>query len=112
MELRLAQPEDTYEELFDEEEGKPNGPGYRLSYANDNPQDLFCEDKDATAMLDRLAPALANLGERERAIITARYLREEKTPLKDLAEEFGVSMERVRQIEVKALAILKQRLGE
>lgn len=111
MELRLAQPEDTYDELFDEDEGKPIGPGYRLSYDGDNPLEIISEDKDKASMLDRLQPALEKLAPRERAIIAARYMQEEKKSLKDLAEEHGVSLERIRQLEVKALTELRQHLG-
>ena len=42
------------------------------------------------------------LNERERRIFEARRLAEDPITLEDLAEEFGVSRERVRQIEVRA----------
>ena len=48
--------------------------------------------------------ALASLDERSRRIIEARWLREKDTAtLHELADEFGVSAERIRQIEAKAL---------
>ena len=51
-----------------------------------------------------LEQALASLDERSRRIIEARWLREKDTAtLHDLADELGVSAERVRQIEAKAL---------
>jgi RNA polymerase sigma-32 factor len=49
-----------------------------------------------------LASALFALNDRERRIFEARRLAEEKITLAELAEEFGVSRERVRQIEVRA----------
>jgi RNA polymerase sigma-32 factor len=49
-----------------------------------------------------LSDALTVLNERERRIFEARRLAEDPIPLADLAEEFGVSRERVRQIEVRA----------
>jgi RNA polymerase sigma-32 factor len=52
-----------------------------------------------------LARALAGLDERSRRIIEARWLRDkEPATLHELADEFGVSAERIRQIEQKALA--------
>jgi RNA polymerase sigma-32 factor len=55
-----------------------------------------------------LACALASLDPRSRRIIEARWLREKDgATLHDLAEEFNVSAERIRQIEVKALAKMK-----
>ncbi|TCT13398.1 RNA polymerase RpoH-like sigma 32 subunit [Tepidamorphus gemmatus] len=49
-----------------------------------------------------LAEAMNVLNERERRIFTARRLEEEPLTLEQLSEEFGVSRERVRQIEVRA----------
>jgi RNA polymerase sigma-32 factor len=49
-----------------------------------------------------LASALATLNEREKRIFEARRLAEEPATLEDLSAEFGVSRERIRQIEVRA----------
>jgi RNA polymerase sigma-32 factor len=49
-----------------------------------------------------LATALATLNERERRIFEARRLAESPVTLEDLSAEFGVSRERIRQIEVRA----------
>ena len=49
-----------------------------------------------------LALALSVLNDRERRIFQARRLAEEPVTLEELADEFGVSRERVRQIEVRA----------
>jgi len=51
-----------------------------------------------------LSDALTVLNKRERRIFETRQLAEEQIPLVELAEEFGVSRERVRQIEVGAFA--------
>jgi RNA polymerase sigma-32 factor len=55
-----------------------------------------------------LKDALGELTERERAIIEARRLREEPLTLEDLSSQFGVSRERVRQIEVRAFEKLQK----
>jgi RNA polymerase sigma-32 factor len=63
---------------------------------------------------DGLAEALAKLDERSRAIIQRRWLveeGEEAATLHELADEFGVSAERIRQVEVKALQKMKGVLG-
>jgi RNA polymerase sigma-32 factor len=76
-------------------------------------QDWLVDDRDsqeatlaATEELDNrraaLSDALAVLNERERRIFEARRLADEPVTLEDLAVEFGVSRERVRQIEVRA----------
>jgi len=55
-----------------------------------------------------LATAMATLTEREREIIEARRLRDEPETLEDLSQRFGISRERVRQIEMKAFERLQQ----
>jgi RNA polymerase sigma-32 factor len=76
-------------------------------------QDWLVDDRDSqearlaeTEELDNrraaLSDALAVLNERERRIFEARRLADEPVTLEDLAVEFGVSRERVRQIEVRA----------
>ena len=55
-----------------------------------------------------LAMALQSLDERSRKIVEARWLNEESSAtLHDLAAEYGVSAERIRQIEQKAMAKIK-----
>jgi RNA polymerase sigma-32 factor len=49
------------------------------------------------------------LNERERHILTERRLKEEPVTLEDLSAEFGVSRERVRQIEVRAFEKLQKK---
>ena len=59
---------------------------------------------EAYLQQDRLQSALAFLDERSRRIVEARWLHDgEGATLHELADEFGVSAERIRQIEVKAL---------
>ncbi len=61
-----------------------------------------------------MSQALASLDLRSRRIIESRWLREdaEQLTLHDLAAEFSVSAERIRQIEVKAMQKMKQALAE
>jgi RNA polymerase sigma-32 factor len=48
------------------------------------------------------------LNERERHILTERRLKDEPTTLEDLSSEYGISRERVRQIEVRAFEKLQR----
>jgi RNA polymerase sigma-32 factor len=57
---------------------------------------------------DLLQKALGLLNERERRILTARRLEENPTTLEDLSQEYGISRERVRQIEVRAFEKLQK----
>ena len=52
--------------------------------------------------------ALSVLNERERKIIAARRLQEEPVTLEELSQEYGISRERVRQIEVRAFEKLQK----
>jgi RNA polymerase sigma-32 factor len=67
------------------------------------------DDSDADAH-DRLESALADLDERSRMILARRWLTDDKATLHELAAEYNVSAERIRQIESNALAKLKTQL--
>ena len=60
------------------------------------------EDEESDNRRKALGEALSVLNERERRIFEARRLADDPVTLEDLAAEFGVSRERVRQIEVRA----------
>jgi len=75
--------------------------------------------RDAALMQgEGVSRALACLDERSRRIVQARWLDENadgsvgSATLHDLAREFGVSAERIRQIEAKALRRMRQELQE
>ncbi|MGN6516520.1 MAG: RNA polymerase sigma factor RpoH [Rhizomicrobium sp.] len=59
---------------------------------------------------DLLAGAMGELSERERDIIQARRLQDEPATLEELSQKYGVSRERVRQIEVRAFEKLQQQM--
>ena len=58
-----------------------------------------------------LQAALASLDERSRRIVEARWLNDDPATLHDLAAEFGVSAERIRQIEAKAMQKMRASLA-
>jgi RNA polymerase sigma-32 factor len=60
---------------------------------------------------DLLSNAMDTLTERERDIIQARRLQEEPATLEDLSQKYGVSRERVRQIEVRAFEKLQKAMA-
>jgi RNA polymerase sigma-32 factor len=62
----------------------------------------LAESEEADNRKQALGEALSVLNERERRIFEARRLADDPITLEDLAAEFGVSRERVRQIEVRA----------
>ena len=60
---------------------------------------------------EELYAALDDLDERSRTILQERWLGEQKSTLHELAEQFGVSAERIRQIEKAAMKKLKTQLA-
>ncbi|MBI5436315.1 MAG: RNA polymerase sigma factor RpoH [Nitrosomonadales bacterium] len=84
---------------------------YLAATAEDEPSRLLERKQLETLNSAGLAHALAGLDERSRRIIEARWLREDATAtLHELADEFGVSAERIRQIEQKAMAKMQTAL--
>jgi len=78
----------------------------------EGPAEVY-EREDAEARTGAgLAKALASLDDRSRRIIEARWLAEkDPSTLHELADEFGVSAERIRQIEVKAMQKMKKSIS-
>ena len=74
----------------------------------DDQETSFAEAEEYNARKSLMMEALASLNEREQRIIEARRLAEPPLTLEELAGEFGVSRERVRQIEVRAFEKLSQ----
>jgi RNA polymerase sigma-32 factor len=68
----------------------------------------MAEREELSARRELLANALGLLNERERKILTERRLQETPATLEDLSQEYGISRERVRQIEVRAFEKLQR----
>ena len=66
------------------------------------------ENQERTQRMTLMEAALTELSDRERHILTERRLKDNPTTLEELAAEYGVSRERVRQIEVRAFEKLQK----
>lgn len=75
-----------------------------------SPEEIVIGLHDGATRSRWLSEALGELSPRERAIISARRLREEGATLEELGRELGVSKERVRQLEHRALVKLRESL--
>ena len=72
-------------------------------------QDQIVEEaQEASNRHSLLLEAMDSLGERERHILTQRRLTDDPQTLEQLSQEYGVSRERVRQIEVRAFEKLQK----
>ena len=72
----------------------------------------YAERDELELRRELLAQAMSVLNERERDILMQRRLAEEAVTLEDLSETYGVSRERIRQIEVRAFEKLQKRMRE
>jgi RNA polymerase sigma-32 factor len=113
MEGRLS----AHDAGFDAAPGEDEETAYQapVHYLDDASQDpaIQLEDSDWEAdATQRLKSALAGLDERSRDILQQRWLGDAKTTLHELADVYGVSAERIRQLEKNAMKKIKQQLGE
>jgi RNA polymerase sigma-32 factor len=106
MESRLAGVDVAFDGV-DSDDDAGSAPAHYLPASNADPADLVASEDWLDISRARLGQAIANLDERSRDIIRARWLDEDKTTLMDLAERYGVSAERIRQLEKNALKKLK-----
>ncbi len=107
MEQRLAAHDLSFDPLPSGEEEEAYGPAAYLPAPGLDPaQQLESEDSedDATA---KLSAGLGSLDERSRNIVQRRWLASRKATLHELADEYGLSAERIRQIEVAAFTRLR-----
>jgi RNA polymerase sigma-32 factor len=72
-----------------------------------NPEEIVMGMRDAKTRSQWLEDALGTLSDREAKIIRDRHLQYETVTLEDLGKELGVSKERVRQLEARAMEKLK-----
>ena len=89
------------------DEGDVMFPSQYLEDKSFSPEILVSEQEVAEHNSEELAVALSQLDERSKDIISRRYLCDEKETLHELAEEYKISAERIRQIENGALKKLK-----
>jgi RNA polymerase sigma-32 factor len=103
MEMRLGGQDVSLEPVGDDDEAS-FGPIAYLSNHDDEPRRILEQEETERLRSEGLERALGSLDPRSRRIIEARWLREQDTlTLHDLAAEFGVSAERIRQIEAQAM---------
>jgi RNA polymerase sigma-32 factor len=69
---------------------------------------VVADSQEKTLRMGLLEEAMTELTDRERHILTERRLKDEPTTLEELASQYGVSRERVRQIEVRAFEKLQK----
>jgi len=79
-----------------------------LPAPDDTPEQVVVQKDWDNFTRKQLAQAMSSLSERDRYIIQQRYLTDPPSTLKELAEEFDVSIERVRQLEARGVKKIRQ----
>ncbi|UPG90611.1 RNA polymerase sigma factor RpoH [Luteibacter aegosomaticola] len=104
MESRLSGRDVGFEAPADADDDEKPAPAAFLVDEGADPYDNLAEADASDNQMSALGSALANLDARSRDIIQRRWLADEnKATLQDLADEYGVSAERIRQIEANAM---------
>jgi len=105
MESRLAGRDVSFDPApdADQREEAYASPGAYLEDNRSDPATLIEDNDWEEDTSARLHGALANLDERSQKIVSRRWLAEKKATLHELASEYGISAERIRQIESNAL---------
>jgi RNA polymerase sigma-32 factor len=90
-----------------DDEDNISSPSAYLAHNSQDPADNFEKDDWSDHQTDQLLTAMNELDDRSREIIKARWLTEKKQTLQSLAKQYGVSAERVRQLESNAMKKLQ-----
>jgi RNA polymerase sigma-32 factor len=111
MELRLANSDTGFDGSDSDDDDVPAAPAAYIPDTRMEPAAaLECADTE-NDQRERVFAELAKLDERSKSILQSRWLCEKKKTLRELADEYNVSAERVRQIEQEALNKLRLRLA-
>ncbi len=108
MEKRLGNYDVPFENYNDENEN--NSPAYYLKNEHGAPDKIIEAAELDTERQTALSNAITLLDERSRAIVSKRWLAKDKATLHELAAEYDVSAERIRQIEKNAMKKLRENI--
>lgn len=112
MEGRLWASDVAFDGYVGEDSDQPSlNPSEYLFDPDGNPEALVAEEDFDAAWQADLRQSMGNLDERSRDILQRRWLADSKATLHELAAEYGVSAERIRQLEVNAMKKLRTSLS-
>ena len=107
MEKRLAARDLSFDPAPEADDEELYSPAAYLPAPDADPADQVEEAESAEDSSDRLRGALLRLDARSREIVERRWMSDDKATLHELAGKYGVSAERIRQIESSALGKLR-----
>ena len=107
LEQRMSARDMSFDPAPDADEEETYSPAMYLPASNADPALEVEREEWEEDSTDRLSAALSRLDERSRNILKRRWMTDDKATLHELADEYGISAERVRQVEVNAISKLK-----
>ena len=109
MESRLSGTDVAFDALVDQDDDESYlAPSQHLGDSRFDPEVVVTNNEKVTERHEQLSLALKDLDERSKDIVIRRWLSDDKPTLHDLADEYGVSAERIRQIEKRAMEKMKK----
>jgi RNA polymerase sigma-32 factor len=109
MESRLSGNDVAFDMLVDQDEDESYlAPSQVLGDSRFDPEVVVSRNEQELERKTQLSLALTELDERSKDIVVRRWLSDDKPTLHDLAGEYGISAERVRQIEKQAMDKMKK----
>jgi RNA polymerase sigma-32 factor len=111
MEQRLSARDLSFDPQPEADDDEPMAPVAFLASPNSDPAQMLAEEDWAEQSEQRLAEAIETLDPRSQDILRKRWLEEPKQTLNELAEKYGVSAERIRQLEANAMKKLRGKLA-
>ncbi len=110
METRLTASDAAYDGFESDDDQPIASPSQYLSSEVEDPADFVQRIDEETDNKFKLGKALTRLDDRSRDILQKRWLSDDKATLSELASLYGVSAERVRQIEKNAMAKIRKNM--
>jgi RNA polymerase sigma-32 factor len=107
MEQRLSARDMSFDPTPESDEEETYSPAMYLPASNADPAIEVENEEWEEDSTERLSMALEKLDERSRSILQRRWMTDDKATLHELADEYGISAERVRQVESNAINKLK-----
>jgi len=108
MEKRLTSRDLSFDPAPDaDEDDNSYSPVAYLAQADADPSQIVEREQFSDDTNERLAEAMSQLDERSQNILRTRWMSDEKATLHELADQYGVSAERIRQIETNAIKKLR-----
>ena len=107
MEKRLSARDMSFDPTPESDEEEIYSPAAYLPAPDADPADQVESAETGRTTPERLRGAMDRLDERSRDILQRRWMTDDKATLHELADKYGVSAERIRQIESSALGKLR-----